>query len=527
MIDGQGELGVVTRSLSKALSKYEATFPTPDPHLQDLVVGKHVYVKGSGKWWAGEVFGSVIVDIRHEDRTIKIRYTDGGWKRFREEELRASLSSAPMPATHEEWGDFVHEGHTSEMRQLHDDIMAANTRGNTATAHEWQERFARMSEREDQINELKIRLTDAVRRGDYLLAHEVQQNLHASLGVSGQKQSQACSVFRQAELQPLERRPTRTLSDAFTDTDERVGVTPASTVLGNFIDDTSTEKTWSEVMSKAASKSLGGGLAGAGAMALQVITLMWMRTVMNYQYRYGTSAADTFRILYRQQGVRRFYRGLLPALVQGPASRCMDTASNAGVMEFFDSTSSAKTLPAWVRTPFQTLIASGVAAGGRIFLVPVDTMKTIMQVEGRKALTKLGKKYRASGSSVFFHGGVAIFAATFVGHYPWFMVFNTMNEALPQYDERHKQLMKNALIGFSASVCSDTVSNSLRVVKTYRQTNATTPYSEIARAIVKQDGVSGLFGRGLRTRIVVNGVQGITFSVLYRLFEEKYVQAVA
>lgn len=521
--NNEAPLDIVKKLLSKAWSKYEATLQPLDPSSQDLVVGKHVYVTGLGKWWAGEVFGAVIVDVRQEDRTVKIRYTDGGWKRFGEDEFRASLSPAPMLGTHEEWGSFTHEAQTSEMRQLHDDIMAANSRGDTVTAQEWQERFAKMSEREDQINELKIRLKDAVRRGDYILAHETQQSLHALLGIGGRNRSQASLTPDRELAAPIDRVQTR----AFSEASERVRVTPASTLLKNVNDDLSTEKSWSEVLSKAASKSLGGGLAGAGAMALQVTTLMWMRTVMNYQYRYGTSAAQTFRTLYAQGGVPRFYRGFLPALVQGPASRCMETASNAGVMELFDSTSIAKTVPAWARTPFQTLIASGVAVGARISLAPVDAVKTIMQVEGKEGLTKLGQKYRAGGSAVFFHGAVAMSAATFVGHYPWFMVFNTLNEAMPHYKERHKLLMKHAFVGFSASVCSDTVSNSFRVVKTYRQTNMTMPYSEIVRAVVKQDGVSGLFGRGLKTRIAVNGVQGIMFSVIYRLFEEKYIRAVA
>lgn len=32
-------------------------------------------------------------------------------------------------------------------------------------------------------------------------------------------------------------------------------------------------------------KSLRSGVAGASAMVVQVTTLMWMRTIMNFQYR--------------------------------------------------------------------------------------------------------------------------------------------------------------------------------------------------------------------------------------------------
>lgn len=48
------------------------------------------------------------------------------------------------------------------------------------------------------------------------------------------------------------------------------------------------------------------------------------------QYRYGTTTTEALRHLYREGGVVRFYRGLGPALLQGPLSRFGDTAANAG-----------------------------------------------------------------------------------------------------------------------------------------------------------------------------------------------------
>jgi len=39
-----------------------------------------------------------------------------------------------------------------------------------------------------------------------------------------------------------------------------------------------------EIMSKASKKALSGGIAGMSAQAINVCTLMWMRTIMNYQY---------------------------------------------------------------------------------------------------------------------------------------------------------------------------------------------------------------------------------------------------
>ena len=66
---------------------------------------------------------------------------------------------------------------------------------------------------------------------------------------------------------------------------------------------------------------------------------------------------------------------------------------------------------------------------------------------------------------------------------------------------------------------SDSVSNSLRVIKTYRQVNEIrVGYWEAAKAVIATDGLSGLLGRGLKTRILANGLQGLIFSVLWRFF---------
>lgn len=71
-----------------------------------------------------------------------------------------------------------------------------------------------------------------------------------------------------------------------------------------------------EVLQKAAKRALGGGIPGMVAMVIQVFSLMWMRTTINYQYRHGGTMFGTLSKLYKEGGIPRFYRGLLPALVQ-------------------------------------------------------------------------------------------------------------------------------------------------------------------------------------------------------------------
>ena len=159
-------------------------------------------------------------------------------------------------------------------------------------------------------------------------------------------------------------------------------------------------------------------------MASQVLALMWMRTTINYQYRYGTSTMDAFRALYKDGGIPRFYRGLAPALIQGPLSRFGDTAANTGAIELLNSFEATATLPIMAKTA----VASFLSGMFRVTLMPVDTLKTVMQVEGKDGIPKLMAKFRAKGPTVFFSGAMAAWAANTVGHYPWFATYNYLSE---------------------------------------------------------------------------------------------------
>lgn len=460
-------------------------------------LGQHVYVAGTGKWWKGQHFGAVIVDIRDSDATVKVRYTDGGFKRFRAEEFEALVRyQAGTPEMWEEWTASSCEDQKTELQRLHDGIMDAKRAKDVVEAAELARQFEALAAKTDAIRELQVQLQDMVHTGDFLRAHEVQQHIR-ELEQGGQPGGSSPSLSSQASSSS----PSSS----------------SSSVISGFRLP-GQEAPLADILQQAAIRSLGGGLAGAGAMTVQVASLMWLRTTMNYQYRYGMTTREAMVTLYGEGGAARFYRGFMPALLQSPLSRFGDTAANAGVLALFESTD-ARGWP----TPVKTLFASAIAAGMRIALVPLDTVKTVLQVEGRAGLQVVATKYTKGGAPIFFHGSVATSAATFVGHYPWFTTFNTLNETLPNYAERPKQLLRNAGIGFCASVCSDTVANSLRVMKTVRQTHETMSYGSIVRQVVKQDGIAGLLGRGLKTRIIANGLSGVMFSVLYRIFEERLV----
>ena len=89
-----------------------------------------------------------------------------------------------------------------------------------------------------------LALADALRRRDYLSAHEIDLRIRA-------------------------------LEEALASTS---GTLP--------------QPSFSEVLRESLSRALGGGVAGAAAMSVQVLTLMWLRTTLYYQYRCAPMHCD-------------------------------------------------------------------------------------------------------------------------------------------------------------------------------------------------------------------------------------------
>ena len=101
--------------------------------------------------------------------------------------------------------------------------------------------------------------------------------------------------------------------------------------------------------------------------------------------------------------------------------------------------------------------------------MPVDMVKTTMQVTGK--FPDVVSKVKLSGPSVLFHGSVAAATATFVGHYPWFFTYIYLSEKIPKQDSQMAELGgRRALIGFCVSAINETCSNSIRIVKVFKQT---------------------------------------------------------
>lgn len=289
------------------------------------------------------------------------------------------------------------------------------------------------------------------------------------------------------------------------------------------------KKTLGQILSQAAGSAFRGGIPGLIAMFVQVLALMWMRTLVNYQYSKGGTFFSAFSTLYAEGGISRFYAGLLPALIVGPLSRFGDVAANSGIL----SIAANYGLDGATWTPIVTGLASGGAAVWRIVITPVSNIKTAMQVHGAAGLGIVAKKMAADGPLTLFDGAAGTMGSTWLGHYPWFLVYNAMNGWFPDQDSESKlgRLSKRAGIGFCSSFVSDCVSNGLRVITVAKSTSEVSiGYFAAASQIIEAGGgglagIWGLIGRGLLTKIISNGISAMLFSVVWKHLEDKFKQA--
>jgi len=429
-------------------------------HGQGRNVGDCVLIKGTGgRWSAGYSYRAIIADIRDSDHTIKVRYGDGGYKRFEQKEFEKLVTTANQDAgalnpDTEEIVVLLASTPTDRMAQA------------LARAQGGKEEET-LIQRARKLMELeRVALHEAIKNRDFLKAHEIDLRIRLL------EESSAPFAL------------------------------PEPTII--------------DVLKEASHRALGGGLAGAAAMATQIICLIWLRTTLYYQYRYGVTTQQAISALYKQGGVRRFYRGLGLAIIQGPLARFGDTAANAGtlaIISSFDPNAPAA---------FKSAASALVASFWRIGIMPLDTAKTMLQVEG--SLTTLRAKFKLAGPTVFFHGSVGQFSSAFLGHFCWFGTYNLCDARLPSTPGLVATLARNASIGFFASALSDLSTNPIRVLKTYTQTSPTPiSYLDAAYHIIHRDGFfNGLLARGLKTRLLANGLQAALFSISWKYFERRF-----
>lgn len=268
-----------------------------------------------------------------------------------------------------------------------------------------------------------------------------------------------------------------------------------------------------ELAAKAMQKAFKGGLAGFIAGIFQVLCFMWLRTIMNRQYYKGGSTLENAKELFMEGGVLRFYQGFGYAVIEAPISRFGDTFSNGLVLALLAGFT--------IHPLFSTVLVAVTAASWRVVITPIDTFKTTMQVQGEEASRILWEKVQKAGIVQLWTGAGANFVANVAGNYPWWATFNTLQSLWAIPASLSAQIVRNGVIGICSSITSDCVSNVFRVLKTVKQASpdSNLSYLDCAQHVIKTDGILGLFGRGLGTRVLVNMMQGTFFTIAWKLIE--------
>ena len=79
---------------------------------------------------------------------------------------------------------------------------------------------------------------------------------------------------------------------------------------------------------------------------------------------------------------------------------------------------------------------------------------------------------------------------------------------------------KNIFIGLASSAVSDLITNPIRILKTYKQSNKDNiSYTRAISEMVKSKGLLNFYVRGLPTKLVLNGLNSAVFLVLWKKFE--------
>ena len=251
--------------------------------------------------------------------------------------------------------------------------------------------------------------------------------------------------------------------------------------------------------------------AGSTAGIIQLTSLFWLKTLTKHQYRHGTPLHTSAYQLYKEKDIFRFYRGYLPNLVKVSFGKFGDAA----LYTYFHQPAFSN-LSNEQRSIYVSLSSSIV----KFNLMPLDTYTNMYQVRGKEGATVMKQKIKKDGIKVLYNGSTAYFLSNFIGNASWFYTLDFLNGKFYKSFQKKDDTKKNMLIGFGCSTVSDLLTNPIRILKTYKQSNKENiTYFQALKEIRESKGLVNFYFRGLGTKIILNGINSGIFLVLWKKFE--------
>ena len=127
---------------------------------------------------------------------------------------------------------------------------------------------------------------------------------------------------------------------------------------------------------------------------------------------------------------------------------------------------------------------------------------------------------KKDGIKVLYNGSTVFFLSNFLGNASWFYTLDFLNSKFYQSGEKKDDIKKNIIIGFGCSTVSDLITNPIRILKTYKQSNKETiSYLQALKEIKMSKGWGNFYFRGLGAKLILNGLNSSMFLVLWKKLE--------
>ncbi|EFC46727.1 predicted protein, partial [Naegleria gruberi] len=288
---------------------------------------------------------------------------------------------------------------------------------------------------------------------------------------------------------------------------------------------------------KIATKTLYGGISGAiGAFAVFPIDMV--KTRMQNQRKLlgnaGTPAPnqiiyknsiDCFRQIYHYEGIKGFYRGLIPQLIGVSPEKAIKLATNDTLRDLFGKEGDE------IYFPLEVLAGCGAGASQVVFTNPIEIVKIRLQVQGELARTEgIAPKgaiqiCKELGLKGLYKGASACFARDIPFSGIYFPLYAFLKEEFRKEGETATSGGNLFIAGSIAGGVSAASVTPFDVIKTRLQVEARagqTQYRGIAhcaKTIMKEEGPTAFF-KGTVPRVLRSspqfGVTLLAYEALHR-----------